>query len=359
MSAPHFPADAHLPVHQTSKAARRCGTKLPLRCGLATERHNARRYATRSPREAERRFASSATRSASRSPMRIRRVLAAIDAQRALTADENWGAAPIRVRMGRCIRAPRNPQRMKSSVDPRWRALPRVMAAAHGAQILVAASTPRARSKRETARGRVVARPGRPHAPRLLRAGTSLISSSCLDCAPEFPPIHTREALRTNLPPALSTFVGRERALADDPSPCARIADGHVDRIGRHRQRRACCSRLPRLCQDTFSDGVVACRACLARGSGANGADDRRCARRARGRRCRRRMALVEVDARRKAQPPVARQLRTCCRRSGADRAGAAPRVCPSFTFSPPAAKALGIEGEFVYRVPSLTLPAA
>ena len=50
-----------------------------------------------------------------------------------------------------------------------------------------------------------------PHA---MRAATEH-HNAILGLRAEFPPIRTREALRTNLPPALTSFVGREPALAD------------------------------------------------------------------------------------------------------------------------------------------------
>jgi len=138
-------------------------------------------------------------------------LLAAIDGQRALSA-QPWNDAPIRVRMGLHSGA------VELTGDEVFRGpalarAARVMSAAHGEQILVSAATTALLDARlpfgswlrdlgdHTLRG--FARPERLY--QLVVPGLRAA----------FPPIHTREALRTNLPPALTSFIGRERALDD------------------------------------------------------------------------------------------------------------------------------------------------
>jgi predicted ATPase/class 3 adenylate cyclase len=138
-------------------------------------------------------------------------VHAAIAAQRALT-HEDWGAAPIRVRMGLHSGAAevaddeifRGPALARAA---------RVMAAAHGEQILLTASaialleskTPAGASLRDLG----------DHTLRGFARAERLYQLIVPGLRAEFPPIGTPEALRTNLPPPLTSFVGRERSLAD------------------------------------------------------------------------------------------------------------------------------------------------
>src|SRR5213595_2184360 len=138
-------------------------------------------------------------------------VHAAIAAQRALT-HEDWGAAPIRVRMGLHSGAAevaddeifRGPALARAA---------RVMAAAHGEQILLTASAV-ALLESKTPAGASLRDLG-DHTLRGFARAERLYQLIVPGLRAEFPPIATREALRTNLPPSLTSFVGRERALAD------------------------------------------------------------------------------------------------------------------------------------------------
>ena len=137
-------------------------------------------------------------------------VLAAIDAQRALCA-QRWDDVPIHVRMGLHSGA------VEDAVDEIFRGptlarAARVMSAAHGGQTLLTAATVALLDRKAPPDGtladlgdhtlRGFARPERLY--QLMVAGLRS----------EFPPIRTQEAMRTNLPPSMTAFVGRAQALA-------------------------------------------------------------------------------------------------------------------------------------------------
>jgi predicted ATPase len=88
----------------------------------------------------------------------------------------------------------------------------RVMAAAHGEQILVTASTV-ALLERSMPEG-VSLRDLGDHTLRGFARAERLYQLVVPGLSADFPPIRTREALRTNLPQALTSFVGRARELA-------------------------------------------------------------------------------------------------------------------------------------------------
>ncbi|HEY3178695.1 MAG TPA: tetratricopeptide repeat protein [Casimicrobiaceae bacterium] len=137
-------------------------------------------------------------------------VHAAIAAQRALT-HEDWGAAPIRVRMGLHSGA------AEAADDEIFRGpalarAARVMTAAHGEQILLTASTV-ALLDSKTPQGAALRDLG-DHTLRGFARAERLYQLIVPGLRAEFPPIGTREALRTNLPPPLTSFIGRELALA-------------------------------------------------------------------------------------------------------------------------------------------------
>src|SRR5947207_3959884 len=138
-------------------------------------------------------------------------VHAAIAAQRALTR-EDWGAAPIRVRMGLHSGA------AEAADDEIFRGpalarAARVMAAAHGEQILLSASTVALLDSKTAADASL--RDLGDHTLRGFARAERLYQLTVPGLRAQFPPIGTREALRTNLPPPLTSFVGRERSLAD------------------------------------------------------------------------------------------------------------------------------------------------
>jgi len=278
--------------------------------------------------------------------------LAAVDAQRAL-GEQAWGDAPIHVRMGLHSGA------VDMAEDEIFRGpslarAARVMSAAHGDQILATAATvalldrqpPAGSSLRDlgdhTLRG--FARPERLY--QLVVPGLRS----------EFPPIRTQEALRTNLPPALTSFVGREQALAQvrDAARKSRlvtlIGSGGT---GKTRLAIEAASELT----GTFDDGVwlvelasvadaalVAHAIASALGARAEGDVSP--------------LTLIEATLRGKR----ALLLLDNCEHvidEAAKAVQALLRALPHVHLLATSREALGVEGENVYRVPSLTMPHA
>src|SRR5215470_3691056 len=138
-------------------------------------------------------------------------VLAAVAAQRALAA-QSWGDAPIHVRMGLHSGA------VDTAEDevfwaPSLARATRVMAAAHGDQILATAATV-ALLDRNLPSGGLLRDLG-DHTLRGFASPERIYQLLVPGLRAKFPPIRTQEALRTNLPPALTTFVGRAQARID------------------------------------------------------------------------------------------------------------------------------------------------
>ena len=277
-------------------------------------------------------------------------VLAAIDAQRALTR-EDWGTAPIRVRMGI------HSGTAEAADDEIFRGpslarAARVMAAAHGEQILLTAAT-------------VALLDGKPPASTSLRdlgdhtlrgfARTERLYQLIVSgLRTEFPPIATREALRTNLPPSLTSFVGRERALADvrgharSQRMVTLVGTGGT---GKTRLMLEAASALT----DTFADGVWLCElAPLADGAQIPQAIAAALHARAEGDVAP--LSLVESTLAGKRSL----LLLDNCEHMIDDAARIAQsllRAVPTLHIVATSREALGVEGEIAYRVPSLSLP--
>src|SRR6185503_7641291 len=137
-------------------------------------------------------------------------VLAAVDAQRALSA-QRWDDAPIHVRMGLHSGA------VDTAEDEIFRGptlarAARVMAAAHGGQILLTAATV-ALLDRTTPGGEL--RDLGDHTLRGFARPERIYQLTVAEMRSDFPPIRTQEAMRTNLPPSLRVFIGRRQALAE------------------------------------------------------------------------------------------------------------------------------------------------
>src|SRR4029453_12393261 len=126
-------------------------------------------------------------------------------------ASERWDATPIRVRMGLHSGAA-EPAEDEIFRGPALARAARVMAAAHGEQILISASTV-ALLERSLPEGASLRDLG-DHTLRGFSRAERLYQVVVPGLRADFPPIQTREALRTNLPRALTSFVGRERELA-------------------------------------------------------------------------------------------------------------------------------------------------
>jgi predicted ATPase/class 3 adenylate cyclase len=181
----------------------------PAAMGAATERHNAllREAITRHGGHAFRVVGDAFCVAFSDATSAV---AAAVDAQRALSA-QRWGDAPIHVRMGLHSGAVEDAED-EIFRGPTLARAARVMSAAHGGQMLLTAATVALLDRTAPAGGalcdlgdhtlRGFARPERLY--HLLVAGLRS----------EFPPIRTQEAMRTNLSPSLTIFVGRAEALA-------------------------------------------------------------------------------------------------------------------------------------------------
>jgi predicted ATPase/class 3 adenylate cyclase len=137
-------------------------------------------------------------------------VCAAIDAQRALQA-EPWGDAALRVRMGlHSGIAESVPDEVFRG--PALARTARVMAAAHGGQVLATAATVALLDGEVPDHGAL--RDLGDHTLRGFARPERLYELVVPGLASGFPPIRTQQALRTNLPQALTSFVGRADQLA-------------------------------------------------------------------------------------------------------------------------------------------------
>lgn len=136
---------------------------------------------------------------------------AAVEAQRALAA-ESWPEdAAVRVRMG--LHSGEYDIAGGSLVGLDINRAARIAAVAHGGQILLSEST-RALIK-SAVPGDVRLRDLGEHRLRDLSASERLVQVNADDLPGEFPPIRSLDARPNNLPTQLTTFVGRERELAE------------------------------------------------------------------------------------------------------------------------------------------------
>jgi predicted ATPase/DNA-binding winged helix-turn-helix (wHTH) protein len=169
----------------------------------------------------------------------------------------------------------------------------------------------------------------------------------------EFPPIRTPEAMRTNLPPSLTMFVGRQPALAQVRELLRRsrmVTLTGAGGIGKTRLSLEAAGQLV----DAFPDGVWLVElASLADGAlvpqaiaqalGARGEGDT--------------PPMVLIESRLRARRALL-VLDNCehVLDEAAPVAHALLRALPQVQLLATSRQALGIEGEAVYRVPSLTL---
>ena len=278
-------------------------------------------------------------------------VHAAIDAQRSLIR-ENWGDAPIRVRMG-----------VHSGVaeaaddeifrGPALARAARVMAAAHGEQILLSAATVALLDSKTPAGGFL--RDLGDHTLRGFARAERLYQLIVPGLRAEFPPIGTREALRTNLPPPLTSFVGRERALADVRKHARALRMVTLVGAGGTGKTRLMLEAAAELV-DTFADGVwlvelapladaaqIAHTIAAALGARAEGDVPA--------------LAIVETAL---AGKRTLLLLDNCEHviDGAAHVAQSLLRAVPTLHILATTREALGIDGELTYRVPSLSLPA-
>jgi predicted ATPase/class 3 adenylate cyclase len=133
-------------------------------------------------------------------------VLAALDAQRAIQA-ENWGETTIKVRMG--LHSGTAEVRDNDYFGPTLNRVARVMAAGHGGQTLLSATT------------RELVQPNLPKDAELRDMGERglkdlirpehIYQLTAAGLQSDFPPLKTLEAFRTNLPVQLTNYIRREK----------------------------------------------------------------------------------------------------------------------------------------------------
>jgi predicted ATPase/class 3 adenylate cyclase len=132
---------------------------------------------------------------------------AAAEAQRELAEHEWPGEHEIRVRMGLHTGEPQPVEGRYVGLDVHQAA--RVMAAAHGGQVLVSEST------RALLDERIRVRDLGSHRLKDLSGTQRLFQLEVQDLPSEFPPLKTLDNRATNLPTQPNAFIGRTRELAD------------------------------------------------------------------------------------------------------------------------------------------------
>jgi len=134
---------------------------------------------------------------------------AAVDAQRALQAEDWPGAVELRVRMG--IHTGETVERDGDYFGPTLNRGARVMAAAHGNQVLVTAAS--AEGLDAGVAGAQLLDLGE-HRLRDLEGTERLFQLVAEGLAAEFPPVQSLDASISTLPPQRSSFVGRDDEIA-------------------------------------------------------------------------------------------------------------------------------------------------
>jgi len=138
-------------------------------------------------------------------------LVAAVAAQRALTGEQWPGLEPLRVRMG--VHVGTAEARDGDYFGPAVNRAARLMQAAHGGQILVSGAV------EETTRGTLpadlVLRDLGMHRLRDLTEADHLYQVVGGDLNADFPPVQSIDAYPTNLPLALTTFVGRDDEVTE------------------------------------------------------------------------------------------------------------------------------------------------
>ena len=279
-------------------------------------------------------------------------LLAAIEAQRTLRA-QRWGDAPIHVRMGLHSGAV-EPADDEIFRGPSLARAARVMSAAHGDQILATAATvallesgpPAGAELRDlgdhTLRG--FARPERLY--QIVTPGLRT----------DFPPIRTQQAQRTNLPASLTPFIGRAQALGEVREAARRSRMLSLIGPGGTGKTRLAIEAASELV-GAFEDGVwlvdlapVADRsliaATIATTFGARAEGDVPP------------LSLVETALAGKRALVLLDNCEHLVEET-ARIAHALLRALPQLHLLGTSREALGVEGETVYRVPSMTMPAS
>jgi predicted ATPase/class 3 adenylate cyclase len=179
-----------------------------------------------------------------------RAVAAAVDAQLGLRA-EVWGEqGALRVRMG--IHSGEAEVRGGDYLGAEVNRAARVMAVAHGGQVVCSASTA------ELVRGRVELVDLGDHRLRDLHSNMHLFQVVVPGVSVTFPPLRSLGAYRSNLPYELSSFVGREdelRSIADQVRSSRVVSIVGVGGVGKTRLALQVGSEL----LPEFADGVWLC----------------------------------------------------------------------------------------------------
>src|SRR6185436_19004779 len=154
---------------------------------------------------------------------------AALDTQRVLHK-EVWAPAPIKVRMGINTGAAQVDIESKENTYSGYATLAltqRIMSAGHGGQILLSQSTYDLTRDRLPERAQL-ADMGERRLKDVLRP-EHLYQLSVPDLPSEFQPLNTLESFQHNLPAQLTSFIGREKEIAEikgaltpNPSPAGR-----------------------------------------------------------------------------------------------------------------------------------------
>ncbi len=138
-------------------------------------------------------------------------ILAALAGQRAL-AGNPWGATgPLRVRMA--LHSGPAEERDEDYFGPAVNRVARLLAIGHGGQILLSGTT--ASLTRDALPGELELRDHGEHRLRDLDRAQRVFSLLAPDLLRDFPPLRSLGAFGTNLPSQLTSFVGRERELAE------------------------------------------------------------------------------------------------------------------------------------------------
>ncbi len=194
---------------------------------------------------------------------------AVMQAQQSLH-DEAWSPAPIKVRMGIHTGAAQleiDSEENKYSGYATLALTQRIMSAGHGGQILLSQSTYELTRDRLPEEVQLVDM-GERRLKDILRA-ERIYQLSIPGLPSEFPPIKTLDSFPNNLPLQLTSFVGREKEIAEIHTLLQELAPSHADRFRRYGQdapfdrgRHRRTSLLPKRC--------VADRTCSAGRPGAD-----------------------------------------------------------------------------------------
>jgi predicted ATPase/class 3 adenylate cyclase len=135
---------------------------------------------------------------------------AAMDAQRALE-DTRWGEAVIRVRIG--LHSGEAQKRDSDYFGPTLNRVARLMSVGHGGQILLSEATVR-QVRDQLPAGVSLIDFGEKRLRDLIRP-EKIYQLNAPGLAKTFPPLRTLEVFQTNLPTPISTFIGREKEIAE------------------------------------------------------------------------------------------------------------------------------------------------